>query len=87
MSLYDYKKSREILVTNPTFKALIMAAMTKTNTSSVFKLRKTFPKIFNEMQKRRQNLIGILDGDRFTLEIDGKKYQKIFKDLMKEEPK
>ena len=80
MSLYDYLKSGEILSTDPTFSSLIMAASRKARTISLKKLQNAFPRIVGEFQKRKkENFLGILDGDEIIVEIGGKKSKKIYR--------
>ena len=79
MSLYDYEKSKEISKGDPSFASLIMAAIRKADTNNTFILGNAFPEIFAELTKRYNSPSGLLDGDQITVEIDGKKYQKIFR--------
>ena len=52
MSLYDYKKSKEISKDDPPFAAIIMSAMRKADTESADLLRIAFPEIQSELQLR-----------------------------------
>lgn len=80
MSLYDYLKSREILETDSTFAALIMAASKKARTITGNKLEDAFPRIVGEFRKRQKaNWLGILDGDEINVKIGNEKFKKIFK--------
>jgi len=85
MSAYDYYKSREILNENPTFDSLIMAACEKASTETREKIKKEFPSIVYEFQKRRKNVLGLLDGDEFqiTFELNGRvnTFKKVYREV------
>lgn len=52
MSLYSYNLSRELVKEDPSFSALIMAAMWKADTDNSAKLRLAFPEIWDELEER-----------------------------------
>lgn len=80
MSFYNYMKSKEILINNPTFASLIMAAAEKARTISFNKLQTAFPRIVGEFQKRnKEHAYGLLDGDEVVIEIGGEKFKKIYR--------
>ena len=51
MSFYDYQKAKEIAAEVPSFESLIMAAAWKADTLNFGKLKATFPKIIEELEK------------------------------------
>ena len=51
MSLYDYRKSKEIAAEEQTFASLVMAATWKANTLNFGRLRTAFPDIIEELEK------------------------------------
>ena len=51
MSLYDYRKSKEIAAEEPSFVALIMAAAWNADTLNYGKLKAAFPEIIGKMEK------------------------------------
>jgi hypothetical protein len=64
MSYYDYSKSRELLLDDPPYAALIMAAMRKADTTNVAILQEAYPQIWHELQERYNALGGLLTGER-----------------------
>ena len=56
MSLYDYRKSKEIAAKEPSFESLIMAAAWNADTLNYGKLKVAFPEIIEELEKT--NLTG-----------------------------
>lgn len=63
MSLYDYQQSRALAAEDPTFDALIMAAIRKADTVNAAKLRIAFPRIARELDDRYQAPGGLLPGE------------------------
>ena len=51
MSLYDYRKSKEIATEDQTFTSLIMASAWKADTENYGKLKAAFPEIIEELEK------------------------------------
>ena len=51
MSLYDYRKSKEIAAEEPSFTSLVMAAAWKADTLNYGKLKVAFPEIIEELKK------------------------------------
>ena len=84
MSLYDFYKSKEILDSNPSFEALIMAAFERAAKEDLGTLQIAFPEITDELKKRRTTSIGLLDGDKmqitFELKTGIKTYNKIYRE-------
>lgn len=72
MSLYDYKKSQEILLTNPSFASLIMATAKKARIYNFGKLKELFPRITGEYEKRKHAPGGFLDGDKIQVTFESK---------------
>lgn len=64
MSLYDYEYARHIILEDPPFHALIMAAMYKADNMNAEKLRTAFPSIWGELQQRYNAPRGLLPGER-----------------------
>lgn len=52
MTIHDYMQSKEIGYNNPSFAALIMAAIRKADSTNIEKLKIAFPEIYDELQKR-----------------------------------
>lgn len=52
MSLYDYRASQQISVTDPPFYALIMAAIRRADTRNTALLRAAFPEVHAEFEAR-----------------------------------
>lgn len=52
MSLYDYELSRRLLADDPSFDALIFAAMRKADSTNIEKLREGWPELADEMDAR-----------------------------------
>lgn len=63
MSHYDYMKSLEIAEQDPTFAALIMAAMRKADSGNVEILRAMWPATWEELRARYSAPGGLLPGD------------------------
>jgi hypothetical protein len=61
MSIIDYQEYKVISYENPSFKALIMAAMAKADTDNLRKLQEAFPDVWAEMLKRYNAPGGALD--------------------------
>lgn len=64
MSLYDYRKSLEISKDDPSFAALIMAAMRKADSDNYCALVTQFPQIGYEMRNRHNASGGLLEKER-----------------------
>jgi len=83
MSLYDFYKSREILDSDPSFAALIMAALEEAKNEDLGTLQLAFPEITDEFKKRRLTGLGLLDGDKIKITIDSKTgietYDKVYR--------
>ena len=60
MSLYDYRKSLELMRGDPPFYALIMAAMRGADTNNQRRLRDAFPQVWNELLARYHAIGGVL---------------------------
>ncbi len=84
MSLYDLYKSREILISDPSFEALIMAAFEKARNEDLATLKVAFPEIADEFRKRRPTSLGLLDGDKIQITIESKTgtatYNKVYRE-------
>ena len=52
MSLFEYRQSLGIAKDDPTFAALIMAAMRKADDFNSFQLKSAFPEIYQELRER-----------------------------------
>lgn len=52
MSLYSYNVSKELMVGDPPFSSLIMAAMRKADSNNIAKLKSIFPEIWEELEER-----------------------------------
>lgn len=63
MSLFDYRMSKKISETDPSFYALIMAAIRKADTRNADLLRAAFPETYHELQARYNAPGGVLPGD------------------------
>lgn len=64
MSRYDYLQSIGISKMDPSFAALIMAAMRKADDYNVMQLRKAFPDIWAELWTRYHSPGGYIDGEK-----------------------
>jgi hypothetical protein len=60
MSLYDYKISQQLMLKDPPFYALIMAAMWRADTDNLEKLRDAFPCVWRELEARYNAPGGLL---------------------------
>lgn len=60
---YDYMQSQQLAQRDPSFAALIMAALRKADTENAAKLRAAFPEIYDEMHARYHAPGGILTSD------------------------
>ena len=77
MSHYDYTYSLEISRKDPPFYGLIMAAISKADSSNYEKLRSTFPEVWNEFQIRYHSPGGCLDIEEHEkIHNNGKKYDR-----------
>lgn len=63
MSLFDYRQSQTLAAIDPTFNALIMAAMRKADTKNATRLRAMFPAITTELNHRYHSPGGELPSD------------------------
>jgi hypothetical protein len=63
MSHYDYECSKQILLNDPPFYALIMAAMRKADTGNLARLRLVFPGVLDELQQRYNAPGGLLPAE------------------------
>ena len=52
MSIIDYKEYKVVSAENPSFNALIMAAMAKADNFNLCKLKTAFPHIWDELMNR-----------------------------------
>ncbi len=64
MSHYDYRASQVLGRDDPPFAALIMAAMRKSDTDNMARLRAAFPEIYAELHARYNAPGGWLPGER-----------------------
>jgi hypothetical protein len=62
--ILDYEESISIAARDPSFKAIIMAAMRKADTQNIEKLARAFPDIYDELHARYNAPGGILSSDR-----------------------
>lgn len=63
MSYYDYAMCREIVALTPSFDAIIMAAMRTADTHNLERLRASFPRIWDELERRYNAPGGRLPGE------------------------
>ena len=63
MSLYDYELSKKLMMDDPPFYALIMAAMRKADTYNLERLKVGFFDTWEELQARYNAPGGRLEGD------------------------
>lgn len=63
MSLYDYQASWQLAAADPSFYALIMAAIHKADTQNAARLREAFPDVYTEFEARYNAPRGILPGE------------------------
>ena len=63
MSHYDYTISRAISAQDPSFYALVMAAMRQADTTNAALLREAFPQTWDELQARYNAPGGLLAGE------------------------
>ena len=66
MSLFDYEASKMIIVKDPPFYGLIMAAMRKADSNNLFNLKIAFPAVWVELHERYNAPGGVLEGDQPT---------------------
>lgn len=64
MTLYEYEEGREIAAKDPSFYALIQAAMRRADTSNSEKLMAMWPEVWKELNLRYNAPGGKLDDDR-----------------------
>jgi hypothetical protein len=72
MSVRDYDQSKQIAAYDPTFNAIIMAAMRKGDTCNVFKLKQEWPHIWAELDARYNAPGGMLTNDGYACVHCGK---------------
>lgn len=74
MSLYDYQESKLIVrgesAGEPSFYALVMAAMIRADTVNAAKLREVFPETWAELDARYHAPGGLLPGERLGADVD-----------------
>jgi hypothetical protein len=63
VSKFDYEQSKEIVMDDPSFAALIMAAIRKADTQNAIILSATFPAIHSELVQRYNSPGGRLPGE------------------------
>lgn len=63
MSRYEYEESRRIVAGDPSFRALVMAAMRRADTANLERLRAAFPEIHAELSARYDAPGGVLPGE------------------------
>jgi len=63
MSLHAYHVNRKLMVDDPPFYSLIMAAMTKADTDNLVKLKSVFPEVWTELQARYNSVLGVIPAD------------------------
>ncbi len=78
MSLHAYHVNRAIMVNDPPFYALIMAAMSKADTDNLIKLQTVFQDTWLELQARYEAPMGIIPADG---EVDKKVLREQIKGL------
>lgn len=60
MSYHDYRQSQKIALGDYPFYALIMAAMRQADTDNAAKLKRTWPDVWDELQRRYHSPGGVL---------------------------
>ena len=70
MSLYDYRKSLDLVQDDPPFYALLMAAMRQADTDNLNKLCHAFPWVWNEFQARYHAPGGVLRAEEISLAVN-----------------
>ncbi len=66
MSLYDYKISKDISRDDPPFASFIMAAIRKADMDNLAMLKRAFPEIYQEFEKRYHAPEGCLTAQEFV---------------------
>lgn len=61
--IFDYEQSRRIAAFDPSFDAIIMAAMRKADTTNADRLRRSWPHLWDELQQRYNAPGGVLPGE------------------------
>jgi hypothetical protein len=69
MSLRNYQESLEIGRKDPSFYALIMAAMRKADTANTARLKAAWPDVFEELEYRYWSGGGLLPGEEGYSEL------------------
>jgi len=69
--ILDYRASIRIASEDPSFRALIMAAMRKADTSNTEKLKNAFPEIWAELRARYDAPGGFLPGEYHASDSTG----------------
>ena len=63
MTHYDYERSKQIVMHDEPFYALIMAAMRRADTYNLANLRDCWPHVWDELNARYNSPGGLLPGD------------------------
>lgn len=63
LNLIDYEISKRLSAADLPFQALIAAAIRKADTEHLMALRRIFPELFDDLQKRYSAPGGLLPGD------------------------
>jgi len=63
MSLHSYHVSKKVLMSDPPFYALIMAAMRKADTDNLARLKAEWPEVYAELEARYNAPMGLLPED------------------------
>ena len=66
MSAYDYNLSRQLVMEDPPFYAIIMAAMRKADSNNLEHLIRAFPAVWQELQARYAAPGGVLATDAIS---------------------
>ena len=69
MSLFDYRESQALSASDPSFAALMMAALRKADTLNATIIRAEWPEIAREMQARYDAPGGVLPGETAPEEL------------------
>lgn len=69
MSLYDYRAAMKLRDEDVPFYALIMAAMLKADSDNIERLRRAYPEIWAEVEKRYHSRL-VLNGQLGALRED-----------------
>lgn len=69
MSLFDYRESQDLAARDPSFYALIMAAMKKADGENLRKLVAGWPEVYAELDARYNARGGLLGGETAPEEL------------------